>query len=50
MNLIILLVLLILVFGGVGYGFRGSYANGPYLGGGIGLVLLIVVIYLLLGR
>jgi len=47
---IILLVVLILVFGGVGYGFRGSYANGPYLGGGVGLVLLVVVLYLLLGR
>ena len=47
---IILLVVLILVFGGVGYGFRGTYANGPYLGGGVGMILLVVVLYLLLGR
>ena len=50
MNLIILILVLIVLFGGVGYGYRGTYANGPYVGGGLGVVLVIVLIYLLIGR
>ena len=50
MNLIILTLVLIVLFGGVGYGYRGAYPNGPYVGGGLGLVLVIVLIYLLMGR
>ena len=50
MSLILIIIVLIIVFGGAGYGVRGTYANGPYIGGGLGLVLLLVLIWLLLGR
>ena len=42
MSLILLVIVLIVLFGGGGY-----YYSGPQLGGGLGLVLVIVLIYLL---
>ena len=46
MLLIIILVVLLLGFGGAGY--RGGYGPG-YYGGGLGTILLILVILYFLG-
>ena len=46
MNPILLILILLLVFGGGG----GWYYGGPGWGGGIGLVLLIVILFVLFGR
>ena len=53
MNLpiILLIIVLVIVFGGGGYYGYGNY--GPAFGGGvgiIGLLVIILVVYLLLGR
>lgn len=45
MNLIVLLLIVLLLFGGGGY--YGYVGSGPYLGGGIGLVGLILIVFLL---
>ena len=48
---IILIIVLVIAFGGGGYYAGGNY--GPYYGGGIGLVgllVIILVVYLLLGQ
>ncbi len=52
---ILLIVLLILLLGGIApwgnyAGPAHFYGGGPYLGGGLGLVLFIVLILILLGR
>lgn len=47
MPLIILIILIALLFGGLGWSHTGYY-GGPYLGGGVGLVVLILVILLVL--
>jgi hypothetical protein len=39
---IIVIAVILLLFGGVGYGYRGSWGN--YYGGGIGLIGLILII------
>ena len=52
MNLIILVIILILLFGVGGGGYYGSRYGwgGPhYLGGGVGLIVLILVILFLFG-
>ena len=46
MLIIIILVVLLLGFGGVGY--RGGYGRG-YYGGGLGTLVLILIILYLLG-
>ena len=46
MLLIIILIVLLLGFGGIGY--RGGYGRG-YYGGGLGTLVLILVILYLLG-
>lgn len=47
---ILLILLIILICGGfVGRG-DGPFYGGPYVGGGLGLVLLIVLILVLSGR
>ncbi len=50
MSLILIIVLLVILFGGSGYGWHTSgYAGGPYLGGGVGLILVMLVLWLILG-
>lgn len=44
--LLIVLVVLLLLFGGIGYGYRGSWGN--YYSGGTGLLGALVVIFLVL--
>jgi len=44
--LLIVLVVLLLLFGGIGYGYRGSW--GKYYSGGTGLLGALVVIFLVL--
>lgn len=46
--LIVLIVLLLGGFSGIGGG--PFYGHGAYLGGGLGLVLIIVIILVVLGR
>lgn len=45
MSILLIILLVILLFGG---GFYG-YGRSPYLGGGIGLVGLIIILVLLFG-
>lgn len=45
-NLLILLVVLVILFGGVGW--RGGYGPG-YYGGGLGLVLVVILLFFLFG-
>jgi hypothetical protein len=48
---ILVIILLVIIFGGGGYYGYGAY--GPAYGGGvslIGLLVIILVVYLLLGR
>jgi len=40
--ILIAVVVLLLLFGGVGYGYRGSW--GGYYGGGVSLLFLILII------
>lgn len=48
---VLLIVLVCILFGGF-TPIRGGnfYGGGPYLGGGVGLVLVIIVILAVLGR
>jgi hypothetical protein len=46
LGLRIVLVVLLLLFGGIGYGYRGSWGN--YYSGGTGLLGALVVIFLVL--
>ena len=48
---LILLVVLLLIFAGGGYSGYRTYgpSSGPYIGGGLGLVVLLVIVWLLLG-
>ena len=46
-GLLLLIILIIALAGGIPTGF---YGGGPYLGGSLGLVLVIVFVLLLLGR
>jgi hypothetical protein len=51
LSVILLIIVLVIVFGGGGYYGYGNY--GPAFGGGIGIVgllVIILVVYLLLGR
>ncbi len=45
MNPILLILIILLLFGGGGY--YGYGTGGPFLGGGIGLVGLIIILVLL---
>lgn len=44
---VFLILLIVILLGGVPTGF---YGGGPYLGGGLGLVLAVVLVLFLLGR
>ena len=51
MNLLVILLVVILLCGGIGgYGYRSGLYNGTVYSGGLGLVVLIVVVLLVLGR
>ena len=51
MNVVLVVILVLLLFGGLGgYHFQGWNYGGPYIGGGLGLVLLILLILALVGR
>lgn len=48
---LILIILLIALLGGFrDWGYGPWYGGGPYLGGGLGLVFLIILILVLIGR
>jgi Protein of unknown function (DUF3309) len=48
---LLMIILLIALLGGfTGFGGGPFYGQGPYLGGGLGLLLLIVVVLLVLGK
>ena len=49
MTLILIVLILVLCVGGGGWGYSRYPSSGPYLGGGVGLVLLIVVLWAVLG-
>ena len=51
MSLLAIIIILVLLLG-TGGSFVGPYAGagGPYLGGGLGLVLVIVIILAVMGR
>ena len=45
-SILLLIIIVILLFGGGGF---YGYGRSPYLGGGIGLVGLIIILFLLFG-
>ena len=45
MNPLLLIILVLVLFGGGGY---AGYGASPYLGGGIGLIGVILIVFLLL--
>jgi hypothetical protein len=49
-TILIIILVLVLLGGFSGVGGGPFYGGGPYLGGGLGLVLLVLVILVLLGR
>ena len=53
MNLLIVLIIVLILFGGFGYGYRSNIYSSPYYTGGfgiLGLVLVFVLVMVLLGR
>jgi len=44
---LLLIVLILLIVGGGGWGYSRYPSSGPYLGGGLGLVVLVVVLWLI---
>lgn len=53
MSLLVVLIIIILLFGGVGYVGRGPIYGNPYYTGGygiVGLLLVFVLVLALLGR
>jgi hypothetical protein len=52
LGLILVILLVLLLFGG-GFGYRGVYGQWPYYGygiGGLGIILVILLILVLFGR
>lgn len=47
MNVIVLVIIIVLLFGGGGY--WGFGYGGPYMGGGIGLLGLLLILFLVFG-
>ena len=51
MSPILVILILLLIFGVGGYGWHSTgYVGGPFLGGGIGLIVVILVVLFLFGR
>lgn len=50
MQLLILAIVVLLVLGGEGWGYRSGYYGGGAFGVGLGVVVLIVLAVLRLGR
>ena len=46
MSILLIVLIVLLLFGGGGF---YGYGQSPYLGGGIGLVGLIIILFLLFG-
>ena len=46
---LILIVLILLLVCGSGWGYSRYPSSGPYFGGGLGLVLVILLIWFLMG-
>jgi len=44
---LLLIILVIIFLGGGGWSYSRYPASGPYLGGGVGLVLVIFVLWIL---
>ena len=50
MGLIVRILIILFLFGGSGYyGYRSGYYGGAHYGGGLSLVLLILILFLLFG-
>lgn len=49
MNIIVLILILVLLFGG-GLGWHQGYVTNGYYGGGFGLVLIVFPVLALVGR
>ena len=47
MSLILIVLILVFCVGGTGWGYSRYPSSGPYLGGGLGLVVLVVVLWLI---
>lgn len=49
MEIIFIILIVLILFGGLGWGYRsGSY--GYPLGGALGIILIILLVWLLVGR
>ena len=46
MSTLLILLVLVVLLGGGGWSYSRYPGSGPYLGGGIGLVILLVVLWL----
>ena len=49
MTLILIVLILVFCVGGTGWGYSRYPGSGPYFGGGLGLVLVILLIWFLMG-
>lgn len=47
---LLLIILIVVLLGGTGYGYQGGYFTGPYWGGGLGIILIVLVVLLLAGH
>jgi hypothetical protein len=49
MNPLLLILIVLLVLGG-GFGYRGGYLGTPYAYGPLGLILIVLIVLAILGR
>ncbi len=49
METLLIIILILALFSGVGWGYS-RYPDGPWLGGGAGIVLLVIILLLVTGR
>ncbi|MBC7801578.1 MAG: DUF3309 domain-containing protein [Gemmatimonadaceae bacterium] len=50
MTLVVVIVVLAILIGGGGYGWRSGYYGGNVFGGGVGLVAVVLIALLFLGK